>query len=73
LEKAAHPRHPIPLTRNLRIAQYRGRPTTAEAQPRHISHESETGAGIGAKRSVHCTARLCLSTYCSPCSLCAPH
>ncbi len=48
LNQAAHPRHPIPLTKNLRIAQYRGRPT-AKAQTRHISQESEMGVGIGAK------------------------
>jgi hypothetical protein len=67
LEKGAQLRQPIPLTRNLRIAQSRGGPTTAEAQPRHISRQSETGADFGAKRSVHCTARLRLSMYCSPC------
>jgi hypothetical protein len=39
LEKAAQSRHPIPLTKNLRIAQYKGRPSTAEAQTRHISTE----------------------------------
>jgi hypothetical protein len=36
---AAHSRHPIPLTKNFSIAQYRGRQTTAEAQTRHISTE----------------------------------
>ncbi len=48
LNQAAHPRHPIPLTKNLRITQYSGRPT-AKAPTRHISQESEMGAGIGAK------------------------
>jgi hypothetical protein len=62
LEKAAQSRHPIPLTRNLRIAQFRGGPTTAEAQTRHISTDFVMGADFGAKRSVHCTARLRLST-----------
>jgi hypothetical protein len=32
-----------------------------------ISNESLMRADFGAKRSVHCTARLRLSMYCSPC------
>ena len=56
-----------PLTRNLRNAQYRGRPTTAWAKTRYISTDFVMGADFGAKRSVHCTARLRLSMYCSPC------
>ena len=43
LEKAARSRQPIPLDRNLRIAQFRGGPTTAEAHTRHISTESGMG------------------------------
>jgi hypothetical protein len=73
LEKTAQSRHPIPLTRKLRIAQFRGRPTTAEAQTRHISTDFVRGADFGAKRSVHCTARLRLSCIARPVSLCAPH
>jgi hypothetical protein len=72
-DMAAHLRHPTHLIENLRTAQSDKAETTTEAQTRHISYESETGAGIGAKRSVHFTARLRLSMYCSPCSLCAPH
>jgi hypothetical protein len=43
LDKAAHPRHPIPLARNLRIAQFRGGPTTPKAQTRQISTEFVMG------------------------------
>jgi len=39
----AHSRRPTHLTKNLRIAQFRERPTTGEAQTRHVSRESDTG------------------------------
>jgi hypothetical protein len=42
LDKAAHPRHPIPLTRNLRIAQCRGGPTTGRSR-RAIFHMGANG------------------------------
>ncbi len=53
---------------NLRVAQSDKAATATEAHPRLILNQLVIrGAGSGAKRSVHCTARLRLSMYCSPC------
>jgi hypothetical protein len=49
LEKAAQSRHPIPLTRKLRIAQFRGWPTMAGAQTCLISKEFVMGGLILAR------------------------
>ena len=59
LNQAAHPRHPIPLTKNLRITQYSGRPDGKSADAPYFPRRD--GGWYWRETLRHGTARLRLS------------
>ena len=70
LEKAAQSRHTIPLSRKLGIAQYKGRPSTAEAQTRHILNRVLNDGLILARNAPSIVRPVCACQGRAPVSRC---
>jgi hypothetical protein len=70
LEKAAQSRHAIPLSRKLGIAQYKGRPSTAEAQTRHILNRVLNDGLILARNAPSIVRPVCACQGRAPVSRC---
>jgi hypothetical protein len=73
-DMAAHSRHPIPLTRNLRIAQSRGGANDGGGADAPYFNQVRNGGLILARNAPSIVQPVCAcQCIARPCSLCAPH